>query len=751
VTFSAPSLALMLLALVGFLALAWEQRRGAVTAQRAITWLALLAALAFVAHVGFVRRDDAGALVVQAPPPHYHELFHYYLGTRYFGALGYDGLYDAAVLADFEDTPEHFVPQRAMRDLATNRVVPRSDAVAKADAIHAAFGPELWAEFKQDVAVFRAATPDDWRARGPVIDHGYNGTPLVTVLLGALALAAEPFFDTAQYLGLVSLLDPYLLALAAAAIAGLEGAALGLAYLFFAFANPLNEYGFTGGAYLRVDYLLALTAAWVALRRGWLGACGALLAVATGLRLFPLVFYACLLLRDLAGKDRGARLRANRSLHAGFVATGFAILAATSFVPTPDGRNPWLACAENTRIHTSVPSANQVALSALFAYAPSKDRLTFGRDAAALEPTPAGEERFDWIVATEALLAARRIPRALCALALIAVALASLRRVSPAETLFPALLGVFSILPVSHYYWALLALVPLATRSGSGAASALALACCAFVVAVWPGWFDRHIDLRFASISAALLAFLLAALLLSARGARRSAALVAGVACVTLAGAGCHQPEKAPGLEHLPIDGDRYASKTFGFSIEKPADWVFLPVTSMKQDGDERAADRWARWEHLEKPALTPLISIAPHADAKPGVDPMVRVYVVPVSPSESPRGIEMLTQTKPIEVVGTYAYSRSGNAGFQVGPATPVTVAGLEGGGVTMRYQLGAEGEALQPAEERLWHVRRGEEYWYFSQLGPDPLPAETVAKLEAILATARLDPDLPDDPDPD
>jgi len=745
VTFAAPSLVLMLFALVGFLALDRWRRRGALAPRRAAAALAVLTGVALFGHLGALRGDEGGGLTLVAPPPHYHELFHYYLGTKYFAELGYDGLYDAAVLADLEDDPEHFDAERAMRDLSTNAIVPRAQAVARAAEIRAPFTPQRWESFRRDVAVFRRVTLDDWRARGPVIDHGYNGTPLVTAILGGLA--AQPWLDTHDYLGLVSLLDPYLLALFAAALAGLGGPWIALSFLLFAFADPLNEYGFTGGGYLRTDYLLALAAAFAALRQGWRAPAGALLAVAAGLRLFPIAVYGCLLWRDLAGPGWRDRLRANARLHAGFAVGALAVALVGSWIPTPDGRNAWLDFAEKMRVHTSAPSANLVSLSAIVAYAPSKDRLTFGHASEALEPSSAGVPAFDWIAETRRVLAERRWYHATTALALVLVALSTARRAVGAEALFPALVIVFALLPVSHYYWALLALVPLAAPAGSRIPAWFAVTCCGFALAVWPGLLDTHIDLRFALLSLALGIFLLCACLaLLARGRRRARAVLASVACLALLG--CH--EKPPPVStqeaELPIDGDRYESRLFGFSIDKPSDWVFLHGSSLLRDGHDYTTDRWKIWENLRDPSGNPLVSMAPRADATPATDPVLRVYAIPIEREESPRGIGFLTSLNPVGVVETFAYrsGRTPESEFAiVEKAAPLHLAGLSGGATLVRYRLPGSGDgAGPPVQERLWHVRRGEVFWYFSQLGPEPLSPETLAHFDEILRSVRFEP---------
>src|SRR5688572_12124010 len=63
-----------------------------------------LVLVALLAHLN-VLRMPANVLFVRPPAPHYHDMLHYYLGTKYFAELGYTDLYSAIVLADFEDAP----------------------------------------------------------------------------------------------------------------------------------------------------------------------------------------------------------------------------------------------------------------------------------------------------------------------------------------------------------------------------------------------------------------------------------------------------------------------------------------------------------------------------------------------------------------------------------------------------------------------------------------------------------------------
>src|SRR5262245_22709325 len=59
---------------------------------------------------------------------HHHELFHYYMGAKYFPELRYDGLYECVALVDREDGVA-FADERPLRDLRTDRLLPAAEAL----------------------------------------------------------------------------------------------------------------------------------------------------------------------------------------------------------------------------------------------------------------------------------------------------------------------------------------------------------------------------------------------------------------------------------------------------------------------------------------------------------------------------------------------------------------------------------------------------------------------------------------------
>lgn len=167
-----PCLAAALLALRYFAHRANEAGRMDASArarlERGVTvGLLLAAALSVATYVDF-GRFRYGTYVNE------WDTYHYYLGTKYLAELGYDGLYEATVLADHESV--HLFRGENVRDLRTYELVPTQVALESARRLRARFTPERWREFVADVAWFERRLPSD-RLAILLEDHGYNGSP----------------------------------------------------------------------------------------------------------------------------------------------------------------------------------------------------------------------------------------------------------------------------------------------------------------------------------------------------------------------------------------------------------------------------------------------------------------------------------------------------------------------------------------------------------------------------------------------
>jgi hypothetical protein len=401
-----------------------------------------LAIVALLAHVDFFTTEHL----------HLPEFYNYYVGTKYFPELGYAGLHDATVLADYEDDPSSFDPEQGVRSLSTYDLMPRRAVISWKDQIRAPFTEERWTAFKSDIALFRETDGVLWRAGEYQIDHGYNGSPLVTAILGGLA--RQPLLSTRTYIRVVRWLDIALVVLAATILALRIGPVAGPLFLFLWAVNPLNDHAYIGGAYLRYMHLLALLVALVAYARGRLAASGAAFAVASLLRVFPSFLLAGLLAQNLISHNRRALLRRHAPLFAAAAATALVLVAATSLIHSPDGGNAWADFAHKMSLHSQRISANVLGLGYLFFYSDE-------HNAAQVRSALDAGRIVDWVAEAGRTFAANRALYMGVLAALAVALLIILRRGCPEDGLFAGLVLVFAGLHLSHYDYSVLALVPL--------------------------------------------------------------------------------------------------------------------------------------------------------------------------------------------------------------------------------------------------------------------------------------------------
>ncbi|HKQ98507.1 MAG TPA: hypothetical protein VJV75_11575 [Candidatus Polarisedimenticolia bacterium] len=407
--------------------------------------LTLFALAAIPAHLNFLRREHL----------HTNEFFHYYVGTKYFPEVGYAGLYDAAVVADLEDDPAGHTALQGIRSLTTYAIVPRQSVWDRRDAIAARFTPARWAAFKQDIAFFREADGPLWTMGESLRDHGYNGTPLVTAILGGLA--RQPALAPAAFIHLAAWWDILLIIVAAALVERALGATTGVLFLFLWFVNPLNDYGYTGGAYLRSLHVLALVGAFTAFARGRRTLSGVGFGVATVLRIFPVLFLAGFLMQTVLAPARRRLWTERAPLFAVAAATAVVLVAATAILPFAGGGAAWVEFGAKMALHRERLSPNVVGLADLFFY----DRT---HSVAEVMRLNAAGRRVDWSAEAEKSLASRRLPYTATVLAALALLGLALRSGSDSDGWTAGLVLIYLLLHLAHYDYAILALAPLMLR-----------------------------------------------------------------------------------------------------------------------------------------------------------------------------------------------------------------------------------------------------------------------------------------------
>ena len=271
-------------------------------------------------------------------------VYHYYVGAKYFAELGYTDLYDATLAADLEGD-RYWRRVSRVRNLRTYEVEDRRFRI-RAYRGNERFTPERWQSFGRDLAALaRQRSSERWHSIFQ--DRGYNGTPLWTVIGGGLAHLVPA--DRQIGLKLICSLDLLLLAATLGLIwrtFGLRPAAFVLLLLT---ATPINLGRFVGG-FLQYDWFCAFAAGVCFYRRRRPVLAAGAMAYAALTRVFPLLFVAAGAIPVLARWRRTGRppTRQLRFLMA------FALWCALGFIlslANGRGLGGWSEFATNISVH----------------------------------------------------------------------------------------------------------------------------------------------------------------------------------------------------------------------------------------------------------------------------------------------------------------------------------------------------------------------------------------------------------------
>jgi hypothetical protein len=394
--------------------------------------LTAIAVLAVVTHLNFFSFHGQRTFV------HLHDVAHYYLGSKYFAELGYRDLYTAMLRAEAESYDNHFKAIEA-RDLESYDRVHIRALLQKSDRVKAAFTPERWSDFKLDVGYFRNALD---RQYGKVLlDHGFNPTP-VWVVFGSVLSSWVPAGSETGIL-MLTLLDPLLLIglfLAVAWAFGREATLLSVIHFCVIFGA---SFAWTGGAFLRYPWLAAAVIGSCFLRRRHYKAAGVLFALATMLRVFPVLFVVPLAMRAATVAVAGRSVpRRYFDFFVSYAAAACMLVAVTGFLPRRFGN--WIEFRANLSTHVRQISPNVVGLTKVLAHIPGAPEEVSQEDFDALKTR---QQRIYHIQ-----LAVVFVP------ALLLMAGVS-RRTSDVGTILIALPLLFFGLNLASYYYIFLILV----------------------------------------------------------------------------------------------------------------------------------------------------------------------------------------------------------------------------------------------------------------------------------------------------
>ena len=418
---------------------------------------------------------------------HTSDFYHYYIGAKYFPELGYTRLYACSAAAEIADGRVEEVRGRQMRDLETNALVPAAEMAPDTDACRSRFSPERWENFRHDVRYFREAMgPPLWVSSQ--LDHGFNATPAWIVAGRALASLGPASRTQVLLLASLDVLLVLILWLLVLAAFGFEP--LCFVVIYFGL-NSLARFAWTGGAFLRYDWLLWAVAGVVALRRGHRAAAGFAVGYSALLRVFPACLVIGLALKAIGEAitaRRAAALLRYRSFALGLVASA-AILVPLSYWAC-GSLSAWQGFADNTRRLLATEAANFVGLRTVSAYrTATRSELTYD---------PLLEDPFaDWARGqAEASRASGPLVAALSLAFLIVLA----RAVAARPDWAAAILGM-GLVPVAlkaaNYYYSWLLLYGLLYELLPGAGLGLVVVAWAsnIVADLWPQYDERIVVL----------------------------------------------------------------------------------------------------------------------------------------------------------------------------------------------------------------------------------------------------------------
>jgi len=289
-----------------------------------------------------------------------HDLFHYYLGSKYSREMGYFHLYQCVTIADYENHGKRKrLPVRKMEDY---EFVPADAVIHDAATYKAGFSPERWEEFKRDTAFFESMLgAGRW---GTVVqDMGYNATP-VWNMVGRWITNRVP----TSHPNAIFALTVFDLALISAMILMVWRAfkwrtAL-WALVFFCTCFCMG-YTHIRGGFFRVDWVTMLVMTVCALKMGRYKTGGALLGYAGMARVFPLVFAF-----GMGAKfawDFLKTWRLNRRYLEFFITFGLVCIALVALSAWDDGGfEHWAQFANKISVHNNHIAPPRVGFKKLF-------------------------------------------------------------------------------------------------------------------------------------------------------------------------------------------------------------------------------------------------------------------------------------------------------------------------------------------------------------------------------------------------
>lgn len=295
---------------------------------------------------------------------HRHELFHYYMGSKYFDEVGYGRLYECTAIAEVELGFGNKLKKQELRDLRVNLIRPIPDTYVFSDPAQCKshFTPERWDVFKNEIKWFEQSSRGSYWDNMKK-DHGYNPPPVWTMagkFIGSFGTASDGFFKALASIDVILHI----------AVLALLGWAFGFRVMavgsVFWGTNAVANFYWTGGAFMRQDWVFFLVASVALARKRYFGLSGAALMWSALLRVFPAVMFFGAGVIALFHLLRHKRLHRDHLRFMAGAAICMAVLVPASIADS--GVGAYKEFAHHISIHRHTPLTNHMGLETIISH-----------------------------------------------------------------------------------------------------------------------------------------------------------------------------------------------------------------------------------------------------------------------------------------------------------------------------------------------------------------------------------------------
>jgi hypothetical protein len=388
---------------------------------------------------------------------HVADMFNYYLNTKYFNEVGYYDLYDAVIVADTEQGNQlERLP--FYTDLKTYQNTPRERALESADRIRGRFSSERWTAFKDDVVFFKTATG---MPRSPgglmflLMDHGYNGSPVSTLILGTIANVVP-----VTQLQLLAFFDVCLMIATSVLVFRTFGIEMGALFSVYFCVNILNTADSVSGSFLRYDWLCYIVVAVCLLERKRYASAAFFLTLSAMLRVFPAaLLYGMAVIIFKNAMATGVIDRRFRRFMLAVGITGVALFLLPA-VSTGSVLQPWKDFSQKIELHDRGVYVNHLGFRGIALF--ESNQLSLESFVEIYKSTKSPDIVRHWQDVKEAELKEKRPAIAFVSvLVLLCLGAIVWKRDSETEAVLWPLMFVYTASYPAHYYYTFLCLFVL--------------------------------------------------------------------------------------------------------------------------------------------------------------------------------------------------------------------------------------------------------------------------------------------------